>query len=166
MGVGWDGGLLGLSLHLRGESVGDRAAWQLSEEGRAFSTLSSAAWGAANVAAGADPAAAATAVANTTAFYAPDPRRHVLSRRGVDSEPSAWRYSDQSDVTEGGIPMANLVVHFEIHASEPQRLIDFYGELLGWPFSQFGDARTGRSTQARGRSATSPARPGTASTAA
>ena len=30
-------------------------------------------WGAANVAAGADPAAAARAVANTTAFYAPDP---------------------------------------------------------------------------------------------
>ncbi|WP_407636741.1 VOC family protein [Intrasporangium oryzae] len=27
--------------------------------------------------------------------------------------------------------MANLVVHFEIHASEPQRLIDFYGALLG-----------------------------------
>ena len=36
--------------------------------------------------------------------------------------------------------MANLVVHFEIHASEPQRLIDFYGELLGWRFTQFGDA--------------------------
>jgi predicted enzyme related to lactoylglutathione lyase len=35
--------------------------------------------------------------------------------------------------------MANLVVHFEIHASEPQRLIDFYGELLGWRFTQFGD---------------------------
>ena len=35
--------------------------------------------------------------------------------------------------------MANLVVHFEIHASEPQRLIDFYSELLGWQFSQFGD---------------------------
>ena len=35
--------------------------------------------------------------------------------------------------------MANLVVHFEIHASEPQRLIDFYGELLGWKFTQFGD---------------------------
>ena len=35
--------------------------------------------------------------------------------------------------------MANLVVHFEIHASEPQRLIDFYGELLGWTFTQFGD---------------------------
>jgi predicted enzyme related to lactoylglutathione lyase len=36
--------------------------------------------------------------------------------------------------------VANLVVHFEIHASEPQRLIDFYSELLGWTFNQFGDA--------------------------
>jgi len=35
--------------------------------------------------------------------------------------------------------VANLVVHFEIHASEPQRLVDFYSELLGWRFSQFGD---------------------------
>ena len=35
--------------------------------------------------------------------------------------------------------MANLVVHFEIHASEPQRLIDFYTELLGWRFTQWGD---------------------------
>jgi predicted enzyme related to lactoylglutathione lyase len=31
--------------------------------------------------------------------------------------------------------MANLVVHFEIHASEPQRLSDFYTELLGWTFT-------------------------------
>ena len=35
--------------------------------------------------------------------------------------------------------MANLVVHFEIHGSEPQRLIDFYSELFGWSFTQFGD---------------------------
>ena len=35
--------------------------------------------------------------------------------------------------------MANLVVHFEIHGSEPQRLIDFYTELFGWRFTQFGD---------------------------
>ena len=35
--------------------------------------------------------------------------------------------------------MANLVVHFEIHASEPQRLIDFYSQLLEWRFSQFGE---------------------------
>lgn len=73
VGVGWDQGLLGLSLHLRGESAGDPTAWQLSDEGREFAAMSSAAWGAANVAAGADPAAAAKAVANTTAFYAPEP---------------------------------------------------------------------------------------------
>ena len=73
VGVGWDGGLLGLTLHLRGDSVGDSMAWQLSDEGRDFFARSSAAWGAANEAAGADPAAAARAVANTTAFYAPDP---------------------------------------------------------------------------------------------
>ncbi|MFD1812301.1 VOC family protein [Rhodococcus gannanensis] len=35
--------------------------------------------------------------------------------------------------------MANLVVHFEIHGSEPQKLVDFYSELLGWSFQQFGD---------------------------
>jgi len=35
--------------------------------------------------------------------------------------------------------MANLVVHFEIHASEPELLIDFYAKLLGWRFTQFGD---------------------------
>ena len=35
--------------------------------------------------------------------------------------------------------MASLVVHFEIHASEPQLLIAYYGELFGWKFTQFGD---------------------------
>ena len=35
--------------------------------------------------------------------------------------------------------MANLVVHFEIHASDPEQLIDFYTQLLGWTFTQFGD---------------------------
>lgn len=35
--------------------------------------------------------------------------------------------------------MGNLVVHFEIHASEPQRLIDFYSGLLGWTFTRFGE---------------------------
>ena len=73
VGVGWDGGVLGLSLHLRGGSVDDPIAWQLSAEGRECPHRSSVAWGAAYEAAGADPAAAATAVANTTAFYAPEP---------------------------------------------------------------------------------------------
>ena len=73
VGVGWEQGLLGLELHLRGGSVGDPIAWQLSAEGREHSTRSSEAWGAANVAGGADPATAAQGVANTTMFYAPDP---------------------------------------------------------------------------------------------
>ena len=74
VGVGWDGGLLGLSLHLRtGETLADPIAWQSSDEGRAFFKLSSTAWGAANRAAGADPDAVAVAVANTNAFYAPEP---------------------------------------------------------------------------------------------
>jgi uncharacterized protein YndB with AHSA1/START domain len=73
VGVGWEMGLLGLALHLTGGSVGDPIAWQMSEEGRDFATRSSEAWGAANAAAGADPAAAGRAAANTTAFYAPDP---------------------------------------------------------------------------------------------
>lgn len=34
--------------------------------------------------------------------------------------------------------MSNLVVHFEIHASEPATLIDFYSQLFGWTFTQFG----------------------------
>jgi uncharacterized protein YndB with AHSA1/START domain len=73
VGIGWDQGLLGLALHLRGESVGDGEAWQLSAEGREFSTRSSEAWGKANRAAGADPDAVARGVAASTAFYAPEP---------------------------------------------------------------------------------------------
>jgi uncharacterized protein YndB with AHSA1/START domain len=73
VGVGWDGGLLGLTFHLRGGSLDDPVAWQMSAEGREFFTRSSAAWGEANQAAGADPEAAARAVTNTTAFYAPEP---------------------------------------------------------------------------------------------
>ena len=73
VGVGWDGGLLGLTLHLRGGSVEDPEAWQLSAEGRDFSKRSSTAWGEANRAAGADAEAVARGVANTNAFYAPDP---------------------------------------------------------------------------------------------
>jgi predicted enzyme related to lactoylglutathione lyase len=34
--------------------------------------------------------------------------------------------------------VANLVVHFEIHATEPQTLIDYYSELLGWTFQNYG----------------------------
>lgn len=35
--------------------------------------------------------------------------------------------------------MSNLVVHFEIHGSDPERLADFYSSLLGWSFQRFGE---------------------------
>jgi hypothetical protein len=35
--------------------------------------------------------------------------------------------------------MANLVVHFELYGTEPERLVDFYSELLGWSFERFGE---------------------------
>jgi uncharacterized protein YndB with AHSA1/START domain len=74
VGVGWDGALLGLTLHLRtGATVEDPEAWALSDEGRRFNTLSSEAWGEAHRAAGADPEVAARGTRNSTAFYAPDP---------------------------------------------------------------------------------------------
>jgi uncharacterized protein YndB with AHSA1/START domain len=71
VGVGWDMGMLGLELHLRGGSVGDPEAWQLSAEGRDFATRSSTAWGDASRAAGVDPEVVARNVANTITFYAP-----------------------------------------------------------------------------------------------
>lgn len=71
VGVGWDGAVLGLTLHLRGESIDDPNAWTVSDEARRFYTVSSQKWGEANVAAGADPEAVATMVRNSTEFYAP-----------------------------------------------------------------------------------------------
>lgn len=72
-GVGWDQGLLGLALHL-GALVGsispaDAEAWQLSDEGKAFSRAAADGWAAAQVAAGADPADAARAADATYGFY-------------------------------------------------------------------------------------------------
>ena len=73
VGVGWDGALMGLGLHLGGGSVDDPTAWMVSDEGRDFYTGCSAAWGEAYRASGADDDAVSLAVANTIQFYAPDP---------------------------------------------------------------------------------------------
>ena len=32
----------------------------------------------------------------------------------------------------------NRVVHFEIHAAEPKRAIDFYTKIFGWKFEAYG----------------------------
>jgi uncharacterized protein YndB with AHSA1/START domain len=73
VGVGWDLALLGLFLYL---STGqdrpeDPAAWATSPDAREFITRGSEAWGAAFRQAGASEAEAASAVAETTAFYLP-----------------------------------------------------------------------------------------------
>jgi uncharacterized protein YndB with AHSA1/START domain len=76
-GVGWDQGILGLTLHLAGadelpepEAI---EAWQTSDEGRQFARLSSERWAEASTAAGTDPAAAQAAAARTTDFYTGQP---------------------------------------------------------------------------------------------
>lgn len=72
VGVGWDLALLGLSLHLMGEPKVDESTFHLTDEGRRFITASSQAWGQAHEVAGGPPDQVAAAVANVTAFYAPE----------------------------------------------------------------------------------------------
>ncbi len=72
-GVGWDGGLLGLAMHLgaiEGALTPDEAAeWAPTDEGRTFYRGAADAWADAHVAAGADPVAAASAADETYRFY-------------------------------------------------------------------------------------------------
>jgi len=71
-GVGWDGGLLGLALHLaRGGELNPEAlpSWAFTDEGRAFYRRAADAWRDAHIAAGAAPADAARAADATFAFY-------------------------------------------------------------------------------------------------
>jgi len=64
VGIGWDSMLLGLAIHLStGESIDPSFGqqWTGTEDGRRFLTLSGEEWYTANVALGADPAAARVA---------------------------------------------------------------------------------------------------------
>jgi uncharacterized protein YndB with AHSA1/START domain len=77
VGVGWDQAVLGLTLYLTSPAdLPERdavEAWQTSDEGRHFSSLSSGHWAEASVAAGTDAAAAQAAAARTTDFYSGQP---------------------------------------------------------------------------------------------
>src|SRR5690606_20649346 len=74
VGVGWEGGLMGLALHLLDPSTKmDEATFAASPEAKVFYTGSSEAWGEAAIAAGEDPKVAGAAVAATTAFYTGQP---------------------------------------------------------------------------------------------
>lgn len=75
-GVGWDMGLMGLTLHLSsGAPVNpeESAAWMASDDGKSFVTLSSQSWCEAYIASGADPEAAQAAADRTTAAYTATP---------------------------------------------------------------------------------------------
>ncbi len=72
IGVGWDGMVLGLALHLASGESNDPdtiMAWTTSDEGREFMTASSLRWRDASIAAGTDPAVATAAAERTTAAY-------------------------------------------------------------------------------------------------
>ena len=70
-GVGWEMGLMGLSIHITqpDEPLQDETAFVASPEGRAFIVGSSRGWEEAAVAAGKDPVAARAAAVRTAAFY-------------------------------------------------------------------------------------------------
>ncbi len=70
-GVGWELGLMGLTLHLAQPSAPrpDEAAFSASPEGKAFIAGSSDGWGQASIVAGTDTEAALAAASRTTAFY-------------------------------------------------------------------------------------------------
>jgi uncharacterized protein YndB with AHSA1/START domain len=76
VGIGWDHGVLGLTLHLADAAQPERAAveaWQASDEGRAFVRLASERWAEASIATGTDPAEARAAAARVTDAYTGEP---------------------------------------------------------------------------------------------
>lgn len=72
-GVGWDGGLLGLSLHLGAVDGSlapqDAQAWAATDEGHAFYRATADAWGRAHEASGVDRATAQAGADETYRFY-------------------------------------------------------------------------------------------------
>ncbi len=72
VGVGWEGGLLGMAIYLESgqpNNPEESMAWMTSENGKAFYRASSTGWADANIAAGEPEADARAAEAGTSAFY-------------------------------------------------------------------------------------------------
>lgn len=70
VGIGWDMLLLGLGLYLTtGQTVDNPQEWQVSEEGKDFTSRSSQAWRAAHEASGEDPEKAAAMAERVFAVY-------------------------------------------------------------------------------------------------
>ncbi|HEX6469614.1 MAG TPA: SRPBCC family protein [Streptosporangiaceae bacterium] len=76
VGIGWDGAFLGLARYLATGLANDpreAAAWMASAEGKEFFALSGDRWRDADIAGGADPAAAHAAAERTKAAYTAPP---------------------------------------------------------------------------------------------
>jgi uncharacterized protein YndB with AHSA1/START domain len=77
VGIGWDQAVLGLTLYLTSPAdLPEREAveaWQTSDKGRRFTSLSSERWAEASIAAGTDAEAAQAAAARATDFYSGQP---------------------------------------------------------------------------------------------
>jgi len=74
VGVGWDGMVMGLGIHLATGASSDPAeamAWAGTDEGKRFTRLSSDAWVEAAIAHGRDPEKARAAGEKTVEFYTP-----------------------------------------------------------------------------------------------
>ena len=71
VGVGWELGVVSLAAHLEGQEIGTPAELETDPEYHAALAASSAEWGVAYRAAGADDETVARAVAATTGFYVP-----------------------------------------------------------------------------------------------
>jgi uncharacterized protein YndB with AHSA1/START domain len=71
VGIGWDGALLGLALHLAGNTMGPKAGleWIATEDGKRFMRLSSVSWREASVAGGEPEDAARAAEQRVTEAY-------------------------------------------------------------------------------------------------
>ena len=72
VGVGWDGGVLGLALHLRGGSITDPIAWDVRGRTGVGNAVQRGV-GRRVCSRGRGSGTVARAVENTTAFYAPPP---------------------------------------------------------------------------------------------
>jgi uncharacterized protein YndB with AHSA1/START domain len=77
VGIGWEMGLMGLTLHLssdgRAVDPQEAMAWAASDEGKRFMSLSSQRWCEASIAAGTPEAEARSAAERTTAAYTATP---------------------------------------------------------------------------------------------
>ena len=56
--------------------------------------------------------------------------------------------------------MGNLVVHFEIYGTDPQRLVDFYSDLFGWQITRYGSEEYWSVDTGEGSARNAPAAPG------